>query len=206
LSLHDALPISRLPLIAALGVLVAVVAAGGVYLVVRGGSTATTVQPNSVGIIDPASNKIVGEIPVGARPSQVVAAAGGIWVANLEDRTVIRLDPTTKRLVRTISTEDAPIALTASDRFIWAVSASFTLPYATIVRRIDPRVNYCPLDLALDILRRGLSSSSWRFTCVGVVNTASVGFASLRGWRNVGQLTTGRCRRGSCRRRSGPDD
>jgi YVTN family beta-propeller protein len=132
---------SRLPLIAVLGVVLAVVAAGGVYLVVHGGPATTTVQPNSVGIIDPASNKIVGEVPVGARPGQVVAAAGGIWVANLEDRTVTRLDPTTQRLVRTISTEDAPIALTASDRFIWAVSASFTLPYATIVRKIDPRVN-----------------------------------------------------------------
>jgi YVTN family beta-propeller protein len=132
---------SLLPLIAALGVLVAVGAAGGVYLVVRGGSTTITVQPNSVGIIDPTSNKIVGEVPVGARPGQLVAGAGGIWVANLEDRTVSRLDPTTRRLVRTISTEDAPIALTASDRFIWAVSASFTLPYATIVRKIDPRVN-----------------------------------------------------------------
>jgi YVTN family beta-propeller protein len=134
--------LSRIPLIAALGVLVVVVAAGGVYLDVRGApATTTTVQPNSVGIIDPASNKIVGEVPVGARPGQVVAGAGGIWVANLEDSTVIRLDPTTRRLVRTISTEDAPIALTASDRYIWAVSASFTLPYATIVRKIDPRVN-----------------------------------------------------------------
>jgi YVTN family beta-propeller protein len=131
---------SRLPLVAALGVLVAAVAAGAVYLEAHGGSTAT-VQTNSIGIIDPASNKVVGEVPVGARPGPVVAAAGGIWVANLEDRNVTRLDPTTRRLVRTISTEDAPIALTASDHFVWAVSASFTLPYATIVRKIDPRVN-----------------------------------------------------------------
>ena len=132
---------SRVPLVVSLGVLLAVAAAGGLYLVVGGRSTTTMVEANSVGIIDPTSNEIIGQVPVGARPGSVVAGAGGIWIANLEDRTVSRLDPATRRLVRTISTEDAPIALAASDRLIWAVGASFTLPYATIVRKIDPRVN-----------------------------------------------------------------
>ena len=133
---------SRLPLIGALGALIAVVAATGVYLILRGGSTATTVQPNSVGIIDPASNKVVGEVPVGVRPGQVVAGAGGIWVANLEDRTVTATrpgDPASASGRSRLKTRHSrsPRPTTSSGR---SARAS-RVPYATIVRKIDPRVN-----------------------------------------------------------------
>ena len=51
------------------------------------------VQPNHVGLIDPATNEIVAEIPVGIRPGPVAAGEGSVWVGNLEDRTLTRIDP-----------------------------------------------------------------------------------------------------------------
>ncbi|HYT52469.1 MAG TPA: ABC transporter substrate-binding protein [Gaiellaceae bacterium] len=96
---------------------------------------------NALGIIDPGSNRIVGEVPVGARPAALVSGSGALWVADLDDRTVSRVDPRTRRRVRTIPIHDAPSGLAASSAGVWAVGAGLEHPFATVIRRIDPRVN-----------------------------------------------------------------
>jgi YVTN family beta-propeller protein len=134
-------PRSRLRRIAPVGALVALGVAGALYFLTRGGPTTATVHANALGIIDPGSNKIVGEVPVGARPAALVSGSGALWVADLDDRTVSRVDPSTRRRVRTIPIIDAPSGLAASSAGVWAVSAGLEHPFATTIRRIDPRVN-----------------------------------------------------------------
>ena len=51
------------------------------------------VPPDSVGIIDPEKNKVVGHVPVGRRPEGVAVGANSVWVANLDDKTLSRIDP-----------------------------------------------------------------------------------------------------------------
>ncbi|MBA3429385.1 MAG: winged helix-turn-helix domain-containing protein [Actinobacteria bacterium] len=51
------------------------------------------IPPNYVGMIDPKTNAIVAAIPVGIRPGPVAAGTGSIWVGNLEDRNLTRIDP-----------------------------------------------------------------------------------------------------------------
>ena len=100
-----------------------------------------TVHANALGIIDPGSNRIVGEVPVGARPAALVSGSGALWVADLDDRTVSRVDPKTRRRVRTIAVHDAPSGLAVSSAGVWAVGAGLEHPFATVIRRIDPRVD-----------------------------------------------------------------
>jgi YVTN family beta-propeller protein len=51
------------------------------------------IGPNSVGVIDPETNEIVAVIPVGLRPGPVAAGAGAVWVGNLQDRNLTKIDP-----------------------------------------------------------------------------------------------------------------
>jgi peptide/nickel transport system substrate-binding protein len=132
---------SRLRRIALIGAVVALAAAGALYFLTRGGSTTATVHADALGIIDPGSNRIVGEVPVGARPATVVSGSGALWVADLDDRTVSRVDPETSRRVRTIAVHDAPSGLAVSSAGVWAVGAGLEDPFATVITRIDPRVD-----------------------------------------------------------------
>ena len=69
---------------AALFVAVAAIAA---VLATRGSSEGLSgIQPNHVGVIDPETNDIVAEVPVGIRPGPVAAGDGSVWVGNLRIR------------------------------------------------------------------------------------------------------------------------
>jgi YVTN family beta-propeller protein len=85
------------------GVLVLAVALGAVLL--RSGSAGGlgVVQPNHVGLIDTQTNAIVAEVPVGIRPGPIAAGDGSIWVGNLDDRTLTRIDSGQRSAAATIS-------------------------------------------------------------------------------------------------------
>ncbi|MBA3428318.1 MAG: winged helix-turn-helix domain-containing protein [Actinobacteria bacterium] len=94
-----------------------------------------SVGPNSLAAIDPETNRVVAEIPVGARPTSVVFAEGSLWVANLDDETVSRIDPKARRVVRNIPTGSAPIGLAGGGEAVWAIGER------GVVLRIDPAFN-----------------------------------------------------------------
>ena len=84
-------------------ILVITAAVATVALVVsRSNGAARVVAANSVGIIDPKTNKLVGQVAVGIRPGDVEVGRSGVWVANLDDGTLSRIDPRTRAVVRTI--------------------------------------------------------------------------------------------------------
>ena len=56
------------------------------------------VAPNSVAVIDPATDRIVADIPVGVTPSSIAAGEGGVWVLNADDRTLSKIDPGSLRV------------------------------------------------------------------------------------------------------------
>ena len=89
--------------------------------------------------IDPASNKVVGQVPnVGARPSSIAYGSGSLWVANLDDQTVARVDPNSRSVERSVPVQDTPTGLATSPGAVWVVGANPTSPSVT-VRRIDPQ-------------------------------------------------------------------
>jgi YVTN family beta-propeller protein len=121
----------RLLLIAAAAVVATAVAAVALVLL-TGDEAAVTVRPNSVGIIDPQSNRVVGQVPVGSRPGAIAFGAGSVWVANEEDRTVSRIDPRTEA-VRTISLGRTPSGIAVGGGAVWVAHG-----LTGTVSRIDP--------------------------------------------------------------------
>jgi serine/threonine protein kinase len=111
---------SRRPLagIAALSLLV--LAALLALILTRDSGGLSSVSPDSVGVIDPSSNELVAEIPVGIGPEAIAAGEGAVWVANVEDATVSRIDPAdTEARPRTISVGDYPSDVAVGGGSIW---------------------------------------------------------------------------------------
>jgi YVTN family beta-propeller protein len=95
-----------------------------------------SVAPNSLAEIDPETNRVVADIPVGARPASVVFANGSLWVANLDDDTVSRIDPKARRVVRAIATGTAASGLAGGHGAVWGIGGE-----RGVVVRIDPVFN-----------------------------------------------------------------
>jgi YVTN family beta-propeller protein len=101
-----------------------------------GSPPAAKVAPNSLAVIDPKTDSVVGSVAVGVRPSQVASGAGSIWVANVDDQSLTRIDPATVSLLRNISPLPTPTGLAVGERFVWVASG-----LAGSVTRVDPGLN-----------------------------------------------------------------
>ena len=100
------------------------------------GSESVAVAPNSVAVIDPASNRVVGSVQVGIRPAGVAVGAGATWVTNLDDRTLSRIDPVTRQVTRNIPLQATPTGLAVGAGYVWVANG-----LAGTVSRVDPSVN-----------------------------------------------------------------
>ena len=76
--------------------------------------------------VDPALEAVTGTVPrISLDPIRVAAGAGAVWVADAENETVVRIDPSTSRVVRTIPLGGLPTALAAGPTGVWvAVDAA----------------------------------------------------------------------------------
>jgi YVTN family beta-propeller protein len=80
----------------------------------------SSVHANHVGVIDPGTNEIVAEVPVGIRPGPVAAGVGSIWVGNLEDRTLTRVDSVQRTPTATISLDRrTPTGVAVGEGAVW---------------------------------------------------------------------------------------
>ena len=90
--------VSRAPqrawLVPAAAVLVAAAIATAAAIALTSGKRVSGNQSigccNSLGIIDPETNQLVDEIPVGAQPAGIAYEHGALWIANLEDEDLAR--------------------------------------------------------------------------------------------------------------------
>ena len=89
---------------------------------------------NSVAVIDPGTNTIVGEIPVGGRPTGPAVGEGSVWVGNRDDNTLLRIDPGSRNVVRTIGLSVAPTDVEVGAGSVWILSDQALL-------RVDPAIN-----------------------------------------------------------------
>jgi YVTN family beta-propeller protein len=122
---------------ALIGVLAAAVAIPVFALGQGSGGGAVNVAPNSLAVIDPASNRIVGSVEnVGLSPSAVAVGDGAVWVANLDGRTLSRVDTATRTLQATISLTATPTGVAVGMGSVWTANGILGS-----VTRIDPGVN-----------------------------------------------------------------
>ncbi len=108
-----------------------VAAVGGAVLMLSD-SSQTAVAANSIVALEP-SGSIAATVPVGARPVAITSGSGSLWVANLDDESVTRVDVSSREAVRTIPIGNAPTALAATKSFVWVAAGDGD------VSRIDPR-------------------------------------------------------------------
>jgi SARP family transcriptional regulator, regulator of embCAB operon len=109
-----------------------IVAAVVVPLLVLGGSAQIAVAANSIVSLD-SSGSIAATVPVGARPVAITSGAGALWVANLDDQSVTRIDVPSRQAMRTIPIGGAPTALAATRSAVWVTHGT------GYVSEIDPR-------------------------------------------------------------------
>ena len=136
----------RPALLVALGgalVLAAVAAAVAISLTRSGeGEISSVVQGNSLAAIDPATGRLVAEVPVGATPAAVAAGGGAVWVLNADDQTISRVDAQTKE-VRTLAIGATPTDLAAGPGGVWVgnggklARAQFAGTTAVALTRLD---------------------------------------------------------------------
>ncbi len=95
------------------------------------------VHVNNVGVIDTKSGSIVAEVPTGIRPGPVAAGASAVWIGNLDDRTLTRVDPKTRAQVGTISLENrTPTGIAVAPGAVWVAHGLLGS-----VSRVDPQYN-----------------------------------------------------------------
>jgi YVTN family beta-propeller protein len=131
-------PLWRRPLVlgAAAVALVALLAAA-VLATRNSGGGLGGIEPNHVGLIDPRTNNIVVQIPVGIRPGPLAADRSAVWVGNLDDRTLMRLDPASRANVGTVSLGDkTPTVIAVGAGGVWVAHGLLGS-----VSRIDPDFN-----------------------------------------------------------------
>jgi YVTN family beta-propeller protein len=116
---------------AAVAVVAAVLAA---VLLSREPAPPITVPPNHVGMIDPASSRVVETVQVGIQPSAVAGDSDGMWVANGGDQTLMRVDPTARQVERTIPLEGTPTGVALAPTGVWLAYG-----LSGSVARVDPQ-------------------------------------------------------------------
>jgi YVTN family beta-propeller protein len=85
------------------GLLAAAATAAGLVVFTQDGSGPVVVSPNSVAVIDPATNRVVAAVPVGESPGPIVVGLGSVWVLNRNDFTVTRIDPAKRQVVGVVA-------------------------------------------------------------------------------------------------------
>jgi YVTN family beta-propeller protein len=122
----------RIPI--ALGALAVAGIVAGAVLATRPGP-GLVVPPNSVGVIDPKTNKVIGQIPVGVRPGAIAVGDGSVWAANQDDKTLSRIDSEKRALLRTITLSGStPTGLAAGNGAVWVAEGALGA-----LARVDPR-------------------------------------------------------------------
>ena len=95
------------------------------------------VTGNAVAIIDPASNRLTGQIAVGAGPGALALGNGSLWVANTGDQNVSRVDLASRKVTRVIAVGGVPKSLAAGRNAVWVIRRRPD-GYPELIR-IDPR-------------------------------------------------------------------
>jgi class 3 adenylate cyclase len=105
------------------GVTVIVVALGlPLALVTRGGGGGSPeLGPGDVGVIDPASNRVVDVIPLGFHSPLIGAGEGYVWVVDPNGSTLTKIDPTKRAAVwtRAVASGATPTGLAVGKGSVW---------------------------------------------------------------------------------------
>jgi DNA-binding SARP family transcriptional activator len=113
--------------------LLAVAAIALAALLLRQEPAPILAEPNSVAVIDVDTNRVKKVISVGNMPGPVAAGAGLVWVGNLDDPSLTRIDPATEDGHPPIRLEATPDAVAVGGGAVWVVNGLLGT-----LERVDP--------------------------------------------------------------------
>ena len=99
--------------------------------------SAPIITGNAVAIIDPDSNRVTGQVAVGATPGALAIGQGSLWVANTVDQSVSHFDLASEKVTRNVAVGGVPISLAVGRNAVWVVRRRPD-GYPELIR-IDPR-------------------------------------------------------------------
>jgi DNA-binding SARP family transcriptional activator/streptogramin lyase len=114
------------------GVLVAL---GAAALLVAALAVATTLDnrgapkglaaltPNSIGAIDPATGRIVAQVPIGAAVFRLAASDDAVWALSTTERTLYRIDSSLRELTGSARLDAVVADVAATDDDVWVLHA-----------------------------------------------------------------------------------
>ena len=81
-----------------------------------------SVAENSIGVIDPDRDEVIGQIPVGTRPGGIAVGEDYAWVTNTGDDTVSQIDLVSRSVVGRIDVGRAPTGIAAAEGSVWVAN------------------------------------------------------------------------------------
>jgi YVTN family beta-propeller protein len=81
------------------------------------------VTENSIGLIDPGRDEVIGEIRVGTRPGGIAIGGGYAWVTNTGADTVSQIDLGTNSVVGRIDVGHAPTGIVVAEGSVWVANS-----------------------------------------------------------------------------------
>jgi sugar lactone lactonase YvrE len=109
-----------------------IAAALATYFAIRGGGEPAAARGDTLVRIDPAKNKVVDSIPVGARASSVTFGEGFLWVTSYQERTLVRIDPATGTARVTKITGGTPMDVAVRGRLAVVTYGPYTVGYELV--------------------------------------------------------------------------
>jgi YVTN family beta-propeller protein len=115
-------------LVVAAGVTVAALLVVGAI----GGGRGTVVHAHGLGVIDPEDNKLVDAVDLPNHASGLASGGGALWVADGPDGTLLRVDPKSHRIVKTIGVGLVPEAVAAREDAVWVAEHAGSDNFASL--------------------------------------------------------------------------
>jgi len=78
---------------------------------------------NSVGVLDPQSGRLLGDVALRMAPGDLAVGGGAVWVANPNDGAIMRIEPTTRTIRQTIRVRTGPAAIAVGARGVWVANS-----------------------------------------------------------------------------------
>jgi YVTN family beta-propeller protein len=97
----------------------AVVCVAAALLLTGRGSNEPAIPRNSVAVIDPAEAAVAAAIELDPHPGPIAEGAGGVWVLSVGSSTISRINPGTRRVVRSYGIGDTPDNVAAAAGEVW---------------------------------------------------------------------------------------
>ncbi|MDX6547669.1 MAG: adenylate cyclase [Gaiellales bacterium] len=154
------MPRSRPVVLAAIAA-VAVLAVAAFWLT-RGGSAGhgAALRSNSLVEIDPASGRVVGDVPLRSAPGEIVSGGGAIWVGH-DDGTISRVSPDTLA-ARLVSSPVPPTSLAVGFGALWVYDANSEQVAAIDLNAATPPARYpvdtCPFTGVQECITGGIAT------------------------------------------------